>query len=649
MIKKLTFLSIIFFSIVSSSQTKTEKDIIISSYDKDAILQLKQDLKEKNTLLEEEIKTYLEHNLRVKRSFTSNGVYYSLKAIINDKPVFIATANAGSAQATRTDFLQPSGTLNLNLEGENMHVATWDGGPTLVTHQEFTGYGAESSQSRVNTPDSSASNDQSNHSTHVSGTIIAKGVISQAKGMAPKATLTSFDWDNDDLEALDEATNNGLLLSNHSYGVPVLNNSGQQNAPTWMMGCYNSDARLWDDIMYNAPYYLMVSSAGNSGNDSYTGGLAPNYDKLTTFSNAKNNLVIANANNPVINPNGSGDLLSLFINSSSSQGPSDDGRIKPDITGDGTSVYSPITGTNNTSYATYTGTSMSAPNVTGSLLLLQEYYNNLNSSYMRSATLKALAIHTADDDNLITGPDAIFGWGLLNSKAAAELITSEFNNGDVILESTLNNGGNFSFNVEVTTASEPLVCTVVWTDPPGTDQSGSTNSSIAALVNDLDLRITKDTDTFFPWKLDRNNVSGFATTGDNTVDNVEKIEISFPSSGQYTVTISHKGSTLTDDEQKFSLILSGADSNSLSVGDNELTGYSIWPNPAGDRVFFSMEESSSKPISISVYDMQGRTFINRSLDSNENKSIDTSILASGVYFVKLEQGNKVGTEKIIIR
>src|SRR5699024_7485010 len=46
-----------------------------------------------------------------------------------------------------------------------------------------------------------------------------------------------------------------------------------------------------------------------------------------------------------------------------------------------------------------------------------------------------------------------------------------------------------------------------------------------------------------------------ATTGDNFRDNIEKIEISNPL-GEYNLSISHKG-ILEEDEQKFSLILSG--------------------------------------------------------------------------------------------
>src|SRR5690606_10068021 len=140
-------------------------------------------------------------------------------------------------------------------------------------------------------------------------------------------------------------------------------------------------------------------------------GLA-GFDKLNGRKTGKNVLVVANAQDANIDING--DLISVLINSGSSQGPTDDLRIKPDIAGNGTGLYSTLE-TGDSAYGSLTGTSMAAPNVTGSLLLLQQHFHNLNGVYMRSATLKGLALHTADDAGN-PGPDAVWGWGLLNSK-----------------------------------------------------------------------------------------------------------------------------------------------------------------------------------------------------------------------------------------
>ena len=109
---------------------------------------------------------------------------------------------------------------------------------------------------------------------------------------------------------------------------------------SWRFGSYssyntvetNDGARAWDQILYNTPYYTKVESAGNDGTFSYTGGLGPGLDKLTGSTVSKNNIVVANANIIVnIPPFGNPAITGAAIAPSSSQGPTDDGRIKPDI------------------------------------------------------------------------------------------------------------------------------------------------------------------------------------------------------------------------------------------------------------------------------------------------------------------------------
>ncbi|WP_397362036.1 S8 family serine peptidase [Olleya sp. R77988] len=650
--KKFLLLTLTLLSINNIiAQTEEEKKAIISEYNQSEIKLLKKQLEEKNKKTNKEIEEYVLKN-NIKREYRNDkGVLFEIKYILNGKPVYLSTDNADEAIATRTNFLHNGGGLGLNIEGQNMHIGVWDEGSALSTHQEFTD-NATIPATRVATPDFSSSNSENFHATHVTGTIVAKGVQANAKGMAPQATLTSFDWDFDDLEALDEATNNGLLLSNHSYGIPV-SIGGTQNAPTWMMGCYSTDAATWDNVAFNSPYYLMVASAGNSGSDTYNGGLANNYDKLTTNKNSKNNLVVANANNPLINPNGSGQMLNLFINTSSSQGPSDDGRVKPDITADGTNVYSTLD-SSIAAYGTLSGTSMSAPNTSGTLLLLQQYYNQINSNYMKSATLKGLVCHTADDNGSSPGPDPIFGWGLLNAKVSAETIEDASNGDAVIFESTLNNNQTFTSQVTIG-AGEPLIATLCWTDPAGAAQDGQVNSSTPALVNDLDIRITDASNTtYFPWKLQLSNVAGLAIKGDNLVDNLERINVDSAPAGTYTITITHKGS-LVNGLQNYSLIVTGASlATSLSVDEfNNPTNLSVWPNPAKETLNYSFNSISNDKVNISLIDIQGRVIYTKEPFKNNSPTIEGSLNLSnyskGVYFLNIQQGNSVINKKVVIK
>jgi trimeric autotransporter adhesin len=370
-------------------------------------------------------------------------------------------------------------------------------------------------------------------------------------------------WNNDLSEATTAAAN-GMLVSNHSYGYASKDQFGNNTLPSYYPGAYIEDSRDWDNLLYNSPFYLMVVAAGNDGEYSITTSpLATNYDKLTGHSTAKNNLVVANANDANIDTNGN--LVSVSINTSSSQGPTDDLRIKPDITGNGTGVYSTYA-TSDTAYNSITGTSMASPNVTGTLLLLQQHHNNVNASYMRSATLKGLALHTADDAGS-SGPDAVFGWGLLNAKRAAEVITNS-GNSSLISQLTLQPGQTYTLNVNSDGVNK-LMASICWTDPAGTITT-ALNSSTARLVNDLDIRITKSTTTYFPWRLTGVTTNG---QGDNTKDPYERVEVS-GASGQYTITITHKG-TLTGGSQNYSLIVTGITNNTVTCNATVPAGISV--------------------------------------------------------------------------
>ncbi|MGB4773899.1 MAG: S8 family serine peptidase [Daejeonella sp.] len=470
--------------------------------------------------------------------YNPNSSFDQLMDVSEDgKPIYYTISNVTAAKSTRTNHLNAGGSLGLNLNGQNITTHVWDAGPVRTSHQEFGG--------RVAIGDGvTVLNNNSYHSTHVTGTIAAAGVVAAAKGMAPQANVKTYEWNNDLSEATTAAAN-GMLVSNHSYGY--LSNE----VPDWWFGAYIGVSRDWDKLMFNAPYYLMVKSAGNDGNNNTANALPlngnPNFDKLTGRNTSKNNLLVANAQDAIIAANGA--LISVNISTSSSQGPTDDLRIKPDITGNGTGVYSTFD-TNDTQYANLSGTSMSSPNVTGTLALLQQHYNSLNGNFMRAATLKGLVLHTADDAGT-PGPDVVFGWGLLNAKKAAETI-SENGTKTIIQELTLSAREIYILNVNAD-GINALMASISWTDPAGAiNINGTPNLTTPVLVNDLDIRITKNGTTSFPYKLTSITTSG---TGDNIVDPYERADVA-GASGSYLVTVSHKG-TLTNNAQNFSLIVTG--------------------------------------------------------------------------------------------
>ena len=529
------------FSIGANAQNEYEVSKIRSKSDLTKLQTLRQDLSKKAVSEKEEAMVMAKQKGWKSRFTTDDGRLVELERVVDGKPIYYTTFNVDAAESTRTDHLHNGGSLGLNLMGQDMTAHVWDGGVARASHQEYDGAGGTN---RFSIGDGSST--LNFHAAHVTGTIIASGVQSAAKGMAPNAKAIGHDWNSDTAEAA-SAASNGMLVSNHSYGFATRDASGNVQLPDYFFGGYIDTSREWDEIMYNAPYYLMVVAAGNDGNDNSaspnpTGGSG--FDKLTGHSTTKNNLVVANANDANVDSNGN--LISVSINSSSSEGPTDDFRIKPDITGNGTGVYSTYE-SSNSAYASITGTSMASPNVAGSLLILQQHYQNTTGNFMKSATLKGLALHTADDAGA-TGPDAVFGWGLLNAKNAAETITNE---GDFskIEELTLTQGGSYTITVD-SDGTNPLLASISWTDRAGVAVTSVSSASV--LVNDLDIRVSKNNVVSFPYELTGATSSA---AKDNDVDPYERVDVN-GASGTYTITVTHKG-TLTGGSQNFSLIVTG--------------------------------------------------------------------------------------------
>lgn len=494
----------------------------------------------------------------------------------NGFPVFYETDNVDAAITTNTTPVKQGGASGYNLSGLGIVVGEWDGGPVRATHQEFG--------TRIVIQDTGSS---SSHATHVAGTIMASGVDSAAEGMANNATLWSWDFFGDTPDMATFASG-GNILSNHSYGtIAGWRYRNQDTMWYWYgdtvisqqrdrnFGRYTNGTAAWDNMVYNNPFYTIVKSAGNdrstvgptsasgehrvwdSGSSSWVTSFTSRppscptgYNCIPTAGNAKN-IITVGAVNDVPSYSGASSVPMSFF---SGWGPTDDGRIKPDIVGNGVSVYSADNGSD-TDYGTKSGTSMSGPNVAGNIALLQEMSNNTNSSFLKAATMKALIIETALPAGNGVEPDYEFGWGLMNTKAAADVIAGSVN--DTLIEDVLNNGNTFTFQV-YSDGTAPLSVTAAWTDPAGNVPTyPAFNDTVPTLVNDLDLRIIDPSSTVLnPYILDPANPSMAATTGDNYRDNVEKVHIATPAAGWYTVQLTHKG-TLFNGSQEFSLAATG--------------------------------------------------------------------------------------------
>ncbi len=541
------------------------------------------------------------------RGVTRDGKLWSLQGIERGLPFYyLALNNTDAAITTRTDSVQ-----HYAGGGSGFTIGLWDGDAPRTTHQELAGR-VVWGDSKTLIPD--------DHATHVAGTMIASGVRAQARGMAPEASIRAFQWDDDLAEMASEAAK-GLLVSNHSYGLIRgwvdlgswywFGDTAISEVEDYGFGFYSESARELDELLCAAPNYLVVSSAGNDRNDSVPAGTshyyydsrygawrrsttvrdndgAPlGYDCLPNGQSLAKNALLVGAVKPVLDYTGP---ASVEMTPYSSWGPTDDGRIKPDICGDGWAVYSSVAASD-TSYQYYYGTSMSSPNVCGSLGLLQDYHRDTRYGVpMRAATLRALAIHTAREAGPAPGPDYSYGWGLLDAYAAFRLIEADLDSRlGLVEELTLVEDSPAEFYYLCDGTEPELRMTIAWTDPPGTPPAPALDPPDRMLVNDLDLRVEKDGFIFEPWTLDPLDPSAPAARGDNAVDNVEQVLIENPEAGIYVVRISNDGA-LRGGSQDFSLVVSGASRTKTwrvhadGSGDAPTIAAAIDSAAAGDQI-----------------------------------------------------------------
>ncbi len=415
-----------------------------------------------------------------------------------DKPEYQAN-NLTAQERIRVNDLQE---IPFDLTGKGITVGVWDAG-SVSSHSDFG--------SRLTNKETFPRATNDNHATHVSGTIAGSGAgFGQAEGMASSAFIHAYDWNNDDTE-MRSAFNEGIRLSNHSYGL-VLDSAPQ------LYGTYNIYSIPWDEVVYDTGL-IVFKAAGNDGN------FRP-FDTIGPMGVPKNIITIAASKD--------NDGIASF----SSKGPADDGRVKPDLTANGVSLLSTLPGNQ---YGQFSGTSMATPSACGAATLLYQYFMQLTDLEPSSQLMKALLVHGARDLGN-PGPDYTFGWGLIDSVASAGLITDTlYRNGSISADTFI------PFSISVGENETELKATLVWLDVAGTA------SASKALVNDLDLVLKSPSgNTFSPWVLNANNPNSSAITGTNTVDNVEQTVVTNPEAGLWTIEV--HGRTIPEGPVEFSLV-----------------------------------------------------------------------------------------------
>ena len=449
------------------------------------------------------------------------------------------------------------------LDGSGVDVLVYDGGK-VASHPDF--------ESRLTIGPSDTSG-VITHATHVAGTIGGAGVVNfNNRGMAPGVNIISYGFEQKG--GLSEGflyTDPGDLEADYTeaiqlFGAEIANNSiGTNTAPNGFdcltTGNYGVTSALIDSIARGStgsPFRIVWANGNERQSSRCQGDDNGNFGEFYSTAPpacAKNHITVGSVDS-------NSDLTSSF----SSWGPTDDGRIKPDISAPGCQLGGDggVTSTNSSGgYVSFCGTSMASPTTAGvSSLILEQYRMTFpDRPDPMNATLKTLLANTAVDRGN-PGPDYKYGYGSIRAVPAVDTVIAEN-----VIESEVAQGGVYRGIIIVGAGETELRATIAWDDVPAAPNVNN------ALVNDLDLRIIDSGgNVFLPWTLDPQNPNGNA--GQNVADhlnNIEQVSIMNPAPGAYTVEVT--GFNIADGPtQTFGLSTSTTLINCSSAGIASIGG-----------------------------------------------------------------------------
>ncbi len=433
------------------------------------------------------------------------------------------------------------------------------------------------------------------HGTHTAGTIVGDdsfvaGAALQ-DGMALKAKIYFMDGGAaantisapQDLNIMFQPAYTGNLAG----GARVTSNSwGGDN-----LGVYDVQQMSIDQFTWNHKDFLVFFSNGNAGGAGTVGTPAGN----------KNGIGAGGTNNPT----------ATSIYTSTSRGPTADGRRKPTICAPANPLSS-ASGANDTGFQNLSGTSMSSPAMAGAALLLRQYMTDgwyptgaavpANAITPSAALLKAMAIASTDNDmTSFTIPDNNVGWGRINDDNVL------YFSGDARRLALIDDGngvatGEFvEYEINVTDGAQALKMALCWTDKEGNPASAT------QLVNNLDLLVTEPNGT----TVYKGNVfsAGQSTTG-GTADvlNVEEgARRTAPATGIWKVRVI--GTNVPYSPQPFALVLSGGMGQNNGIvrldggtyGQSDVIGIRVEDLNAGSPITVNVSsntETSPEPLLI---------------------------------------------------
>ena len=436
-----------------------------------------------------------------------------------------------------------------DLDGSGQTVAVGDSGIDH-DHGDFTNRIV--GRTSVTPGDSSTADPSDGHGTHVACTVLGSGMRSSGtyNGVAPGASLYFQAMEDDDTGALYSYGINSMLNSAYNAGARLHTNSWGAGSGHGSYSTQSEDAddrtSTWDQY-WNHEGMTVLFAAGNERDD----GVSPP-------GTAKNVITVGGHKNRY---SGSPDEMYYW----SSRGPTDDGRLKPDLVGPGDGVRSCLaqeaqdadSGWSNNWYIEYSGTSMATPAAAGAAALVREYLMEVaNRPAPQGALVKALLILGAEDMGNRNIPNNDEGWGRVN------LINSLIPDSDegifVDDRSRIRSGQTQEYTFDITRAGEPLKVVLAWSDYPGS------SSSSTQLRNDLNLEVIHPSGgTTYKGNV-FNSGRSIAGGSFDSKNNVEVVLVDNAAVGTWTVRVKddyHGGSNTW---QPFALAVRGVNVNDLS-------------------------------------------------------------------------------------
>ncbi len=460
---------------------------------------------------------------------------------IEPAPAPMDDANDGVRALTQADIVQNAA---YGLTGAGVRAMVFDSGVGDASHADFGG--------RL-TPRDEAPIRQ--HSTHVAGTLGGSGALSsgQYAGVAPGVVIESYgveigsDTLDPDGNPLFLYTDPGDFEADYYeaivvHGVDLASNSLSTNVSQNNFNCdLEGDYALMSAILDGAvrgslgrPIPIVWANGNERGGVARCGS---GYFTTPPPVTAKNVIAV-----------GAVDSDNDAVASFSSWGPTDDGRLRPDLVAPGTQITGDlgVTSTNQTVFGPYyvtSGTSMATPAVSGAIAILLEDFRDANPAAPTPtpSMFKAILLHTASDI-APAGPDYQTGYGSLRiADAVDHLRTGQF------IEATLTSAGVYSCWIDVPPDAPAVKATLAWDDAPGAPLAPS------ALVNNLDLRLYSPTNVeHFPWTLDPLNpaLAAVRTQSDDR-NNVEQVFVEHPQPGRWRIDV--RGTDVPVGPQRFAL------------------------------------------------------------------------------------------------